>query len=173
MSHPFVTIHGNDWIELLNYLKQTIYFLAREEDKKTEDEARKFISEYVTQIEENRENIFLVTAHGIVKYLNFYNVMPHEGVHDEFKGIYFTGMAVSEHLNNLELTELNKLHLRAMLRLLDFRLAFPHKVNRKLLTTRIKSVINNNSVDKHLGLYGWYITYKCLFNAANEKSKTI
>lgn len=173
MSHPLVTIHSHDWIELLEYLKQTIYFLAREEDGKTEEEASKFIEIYVKQIEDNRETIFLATAYGIVKYLNFYNVMPSEGVHDEFKGIYFTGMAVSEHLNNLELTDLNKLHLRAMLRLLDFRLAYPHKVNRKLLTSRIKSVIKNNSLDKHLGLYGWYITYKCLFNSANEKSKTI
>lgn len=172
LSHPLVVVHGSQWTEFLTHLKETIAFLARN-DGIDKDETRLLISQYVKEIEDNKDNIFLASAYGIVTYLNFYNVRPTEGVHDEFKGIYFTGMAVSEHLHKLGLAELNKLHLRAMLRVLDFRLAMPHKARRDLLTERIRSIIDNGTIEAHLGKYGWYITYKCLFNAANEKSKTI
>ena len=143
MSHPLVTIHGTQWTQFLMHLKEAIAFLALH-DGISEADVTRLVEQYVNEVEGNRDNIFIATAYGIVKYLNFYNVMPTEGVHDEFKGIYFIGMAVSEHLNRLGLADLNKLHLRAMLRLLDFRLAKPHKANRKVLTDRIRSVIDNN-----------------------------
>lgn len=172
MPHPLVIIHGSEWTKILGYLKETIAFLSLH-DEVAEDDVNKLIDQYVKEIEGNRDNIFLSTALGIVQYLNFYKVFPTEGVHDEFKGIYFTGMAVSEHLKRLGLADLNKLHLRAVLRLLDFRLEEPFKVRRPVLTARIRSVIDNNAVESHLGKYGWYLVYKCLYNAANSKSKTI
>lgn len=172
MPHPLVIVHGSEWTKILNYLKETISFLALH-DKMNEEEVCKLIEQYVGEVEDNRQDIFLSTAFGIVEYLNFYKVFPTEGVHDEFKGIYFTGIAVSKHLVRLGLADLNKLHLRALLRLLDFRLEEPFKVRRSILTERIRSVIDNNAIDIHLGKYGWYLIYKCLYNAANSKSKTI
>ena len=145
MSHPLVTIHGKDWTKLLEYFKESIAFIALG-DKVLEEDVTKLIEQYVKEVEGNRETIFLATAIGIVQYLNFYKVIPTEGVHDEFKGIYFTGMAVSEHLNRLGLADLNKFHLRAMLRLLDLRLEVPFKVRRPILSERILSVIDNNSL---------------------------
>lgn len=172
MPHPLVIVHGLDWKRILEHFKNTIAFLALH-DSLSEADVDKLIEQYVSEIESNRDNIFLFTAHGIVQYLNFYNVFPTQGAHDEFKGIYFTGMAVSDHLNRLGLVDLNKLHLRAVLRLLDFRLEEPFKVRRPVLTERVRSVIDNNALDQHLGKYGWYLIYKCLYNAANEKSKTL
>ncbi len=172
MAHPLVTIHGRQWTDFLSYIKDSIAVIALEESQSSE-QVDKLLAQYLSEIESNRDAIFLDTAYGIVGYCNFYNVRPTEGVHDEFKGIYFSGFAVSSHLKRVGLMELNKLHLKAMLRLLDFRLQYPHKVWRPTLTSRILSVIDNNSIDNHLGQYGWYLIYKCLFNAANEKSKTI
>lgn len=172
MPHPLVIIHGQTWTTFLKHIKDTISFLATSEGK-SDDEVSELIKAYVDNIEENRDKIFVLTATGIVKYINFYKVFPTEGVHDEFKGIYFTGMAVSAYLDKLGLADLNKYHLRAMLRLLDFRLLHPHKANRKVLTERIRSVIDNNTVESHLGKYGWYLIYKCLYNASNDKSKTL
>ncbi len=172
MPHPLVIIHGHDWTKLLKHIKDTIALLAIKEGR-SDTEVEKLIEMYVTNIEDNHDNIFLASAVGIVQYLNFYNVFPTEGVHDEFKGVYFTGIAISEHLEKLGLADLNKFHLRAVLRILDYRLYEPYRVNRPLLTERIRSVIDNNAIKTHLGKYGWYLIYKCLYNAANEKSKTL
>lgn len=172
MAHPLVQVNGSDWIKILEYTKQTIILLASHDGMSAED-IEKLVGQYVKEIEENRDRIFLNSALGIVQYLNFYNVLPAEGVHDEFKGIYFTGMAVSDHLNRIGLADLNKLHLRSMLRLLDLRLEIPHKISRKVLTARIRAVIDNNSIESHLGKYGWYLIYKCLYNSVNERSKAL
>lgn len=172
MSHPLVMVHGSEWTKVLKYLKETIILIALN-DGISEEAVAILIANYVKAIEDDRDNIFLSTAHGILQYLNFYDVHPTQGVHDEFKGIYFTGMAVSEHLNRLGFADLNKLHLRALLRLLDFRLHEPHNIRRPDLTRRIKTVIDNNAVESHLGKYGWYLIYKCLFNSVNDKSKII
>lgn len=172
MAHPLVTVHGKDWIEILRYFKEAIAAIALH-DGLDKARVKSLVEQYVQVIEADRDSIFVATAAGIIEYLNFYEVRPTEGVHDEFKGIYFSGMTVSRYLVNLGLADLNKLHLRAVLRLLDTRLEMPYKVRRPVLTERIRSVINNNVMESHLGKYGWYLVYKCLFNAANEKSKTL
>jgi hypothetical protein len=53
---------------------------------------------------------------------------------------------------------------------LDFRLS-SRNARRVELSNRIRSVINNNALDEHLGKYGWYLIYKCLFNAASDKER--
>lgn len=172
MAHPFIMVNGPDWIRILENFKKTIAYLALQ-DGIGEEEVSKLIEQYVRAIEDDRINIFKLTADGIVEYINFYKVFPTEGVYDEFKGIYFTGMAVSKRLTQLGLVDLNKFHLKAMLMSLDFRLENPFGASRPLLTERIHSIIDNNMLESHLGKYGWYLIYKCLYNAANAKSKTI
>lgn len=172
MAHPLVMVNGQEWKKQLGNFSATIALIALAEG--TEEKAvDDLIEQYVTAIDSNEETIMLHTAAGITEYCNFYKVLPTEGVHDEFKGLYFTAVAVSVQLTRMGLAELNKLHLRALLRLLDIRLFEPYRANRPLLTARIRSVIDNNAVESHLGKYGWYLTYKCLFNAVNSNSKTI
>lgn len=172
MPHPLVMVHGSEWTKILKNIKEAIAIIALG-DGISEEAVATLIDSYVKSIEGNRDQIFLNTAMGIVQYLNFYNVKPTEGVHDEFKGIYFTGMAVSDFLSDLGFADLNKLHLKAVLSLLDFRLEEPFKVRRPVLTERIRSVIDNNAIESQLGKYGWYLIYKCLYNSANQKSKII
>ncbi len=172
MPHPFVISQGKMWTTYLGHMKDTIALLALH-DGMDEDEVDKLIEQYVKEIDARRERLHEYTSHDIVEYVNFYKVFPKEGIYDEFKGIYFTGMTVSRHLVGLGLVDLNKLHLRAVLKLLDFRLKEPYKASRPVLTERILSVIENNAIESHLGKYGWYLTYKCLYNAANSNSETI
>lgn len=172
MAHPLVVLYGSEWIKFLKHIKETIALLALK-DGTDQDTVATLIKQYVDNIEDGRDGIFISSARGIVEYLNFYRVFPTEAVHDEFKGIYFIGMDVSKHLMSLGLADLNKLHLRAMLALLDFRLEHPHKASRSVLTERMRAIIDNNAVEAHLGKYGWYLIYKCLFNASNDRSKTL
>ncbi|MEK7592943.1 MAG: hypothetical protein AAB508_06205 [Patescibacteria group bacterium] len=165
-------LNGSDWVKILEHIRVAIAFLALN-DKVEAEEVTKLVEQYAKGILDDRDNIFALTAAGIVEYINFYKVHPKDGVYDEFKSIYFTGMAVSKRLAQLGLVDLNKLHLRAMLRLLDLRLEEPFKVRRTALTERIRSIIDNNVIESHLGKYGWYLIYKCLYNAANTKSETI
>lgn len=175
MAHPYVMVNGDRWIIFLEHFRDTIAAIARL-DKKTDAEIAELSDSYVRAIEDNRNKIFLATASGMVRYIHFYNVAPKEGAYDEFKGIYFIGMAVSLRLLDLGLADLNKLHLRAMLRLLDMRLREPYDIRRPTLSERILSLINNGAnlaIDEHLGTYGWYLIYKCLYNSVHGKSRSI
>lgn len=153
---------------MLTYLQETLISIAL--NNGISEEATEILASQYSEIaNKNRERIFEVTARKITEYINFHQVHPRDGVYDEFKGIYFIGTAMSESLLDAGLLDLNKLHQRAILRLLDLRLEYPHKAYRKVLSERIKKTIEHSSVEPHFGKYGWYITYKCLFNAASEK----
>lgn len=165
---------------MLVCLQETIVAIVLNDKSETPEllaqatsDAEALASEYAGIVNANREELFRATTQMMVAYINFYRVHPNEGAYDEFKSIYFIGMAMSARLINDGHNELNKLHLRAMLRLLDLRLEVPHKAFRSQLSDRIKKAINNDCINKHYGDYGWYLIYKCLFNAANEKSKTV
>lgn len=171
MPHPLAIINKANWNYFLTFFRETIVLLA-DEDGLPISEVNQLTRKYVEAVNDRMEEVFTATSQRIQEYLNFYNVNPTHGVHDEFKGIYFSGMAVSCYLDHLGLAELNKLHLRAVLRLLDFRLHIPHDARREHLTKRINAVINYNAVDAHLGKYGWYLTYKCLYNAAHDRANS-
>lgn len=184
MNEPKFFLHGYEWSKYLNYFQKGISFIYLQDvtdGKITENDeielitekARTLASQYFKTITDNKEEILDLTLVGMREYLNFYQVYPQEGEHDEFKGIFYTGMAISKILVKLGLLDLNKLHLKAVLLLMDHRLESPLNARRNALSERISSMINNNVLDDHLGKYGWYLIYKCLFNATEElKNKT-
>ncbi len=101
-------------------------------------------------------------------YLNFYNVIPANDVYDEFKNFYFLGMAITTELEKRGVKDLVKLQLKAILHLLDVRLNSVG-ARRAPLTHRLSNAIDNGAIKKDFGRFGWYILYKCLFNAAYER----
>ncbi|MFA7351676.1 MAG: hypothetical protein WC009_13025 [Methylotenera sp.] len=169
MAHPYITVNGKTWVEILHHLQTALAAVSLQSGSSTDD-TRAIVESYHKTIESKKDVLFELAAVGIVEYCNFYKVTPDKGVHDEFKGIYFTGIAVSKYLVQLGLVDINKLHLKAMLALLDFRLS-SRGARRVELSDRVRSVINNNALDEHLGKYGWYLIYKCLFNAASHGIK--
>ena len=168
MAHPYITVNGKHWVEILHHLQTALTAISLKQGN-SEEQTEEFTKKYHETIEEKKPILFEVAALGIVNYCNFYKITPDKGVHDEFKGIYFAGVAISKYLVDLGLVDINKLHLKAMLALLDFRLS-KRNACRKDLSERVRTIINNNGLDEHLGKYGWYLLYKCLYNAAENKS---
>lgn len=175
MSHPYIQINGKAWTEMLIRMQETVVAIVLNDslEATTPCDVDAIGAEYARIVNNNKEDLFRATTQMIVAYINFYQVHPNEGIYDEFKSIYFIGMAMSAKLINDGHNDLNKLHLRAVLRLLDIRLEVPHKAFRPQLSDRIKKAIKNDTISKHYGDYGWYLIYKCLFNAANERSNTV
>lgn len=169
MPHPYVIVNGKFFAEMSTYLQETLVAIALN-DGVSEEAVAIWAAQYADVVNKNRQHVFEITARKITEYINFHQVQPKDGVYDEFKGIYFIGMAITDCLLATGLVDLNKFHQRAMLRLLDLRLEFPHKAYRKVLSERVRKTIENHCIEPHFGKYGWYITYKCLFNAANEKA---
>lgn len=176
-----LNIRGEEWTKYLNYFQKAICFYLLDEVtsgkitdqqkvNEIEEKTDTYAKQYYEAVNKYRFEIFKSTALSMDEYLNFYQVYPKDGEHDEFKGIYFTGMAVSRQLVTLGLLDLNKCHLIAVLALMDYRLDKPYEISRKLLTERIKSMIDNNVLDTHLGKYGWYLIYKCLYNSVSDRA---
>lgn len=182
--NTIVNFYSENFISYLNIFQNTIsqsfftdVFSGKITDPveiaKLEEKSNAFAKKYFETVSPIRLELFISAAVEMDKYLNFYQVIPTNGEYDEFKGIYFFGMEISKRLKFLELRELNKFHLKAVLTLLDYRLETPYNIQRPILTERINLMIENDAIEDHLGMYGWYIIYKCLYNAEDEKSKLI
>lgn len=179
MIEKQLEISGDNWSKYLNALQKGLTFIVADSlisVEKTEEEKQEaqvkvelLAKQYYETVKSNIDVLFHNTALEMAKYVNFYEVYPKGGQHDELKGIFFTGMAISDLLVSLGYLDLNRYHLNAVLGLMDYRLDEPYRAKREVLTERIRSMIDNNVVAEHLGKYGWYLIYKCLYNSAAER----
>ena len=78
-------------------------------------------------------------------------------------------MAIVKELEACGKVDPTKYQLRAILHLLDKRL-LSIGAKRNQLTKRLKDAITNSAISTDFGRFGWYILYKCLYNATNEAS---
>ena len=155
-------------IDTLKFFRETISFLAQ--DKITDVKVLTDINlRYAIFIQHNINAIADNMQSELAYYLNFYNVTPADDVYDEFKNFYFLGMAITAELEKRGVKDLVKLQLQAILHLLNVRLKSvgAHRVQ---LTRRLSNAIDNGAIRNDFGRFGWYILYKCLFNAATERS---
>ena len=155
------------YFEALEQIQKTIVSIVLEEGRIPESVVEPMNEQWVDVINRNYEDLFTQVYERINKYLNFYNVQPHKQS-DEFKYFYFSGMVIADKLNNEGMVEHAKYHLRAILKILDYRLESPYKAKRPQLSERIEKAIENREIEKHFGEYGWYMIYKCLFNSAHD-----
>lgn len=156
-------------IKTLQFFRETITKIADEQGTET-SKITDIGIRYAGFVEDNHAKIFENMASELGYYLNFYNVYPSNDVYDEFKNYYFLGTAITKELEQRGMRDLVKLQLLAVQRLLDLRL---HSVEarRQTLTKRMVDAIENGSVAADFGRFGWYILYKCLFNAATERQQ--
>lgn len=157
-------------VKTLQFFRETITRIARDEQCLADPTVTDIGIRYAGFIENNYKKIFENMAAELGYYLNFYNVYPSNDVYDEFKNYYFLGTAITKELEQRGMRDIAKLQLLAIQRLLDIRL---EEVNarRAKLTKRIVDAIENGSVAADFGRFGWYILYKCLFNAATERQQ--
>lgn len=137
---------------------------SKSNPKQLQDDYEKFVIAYIERIVHHWRT-------GVEYYLHFYDVFPSDGKCDEFKNIYFIGTAISKELQNLGVSDLAKLQQIAVLKLLDYRLFMDAGTHRPELTYRIRRSINFDKISDDLGRFGWYMIYKCLFNAAIDAKK--
>lgn len=154
-------------IDTLQFFRETVSYLVQLENVDVERVTSinlhyaAFIQNHIAKIADNWQ-------YELAYYLNFYNVNPENDVYDEFKNFYFIGMAITTELEERGAKDLVKLQLKALLHLLNTRLNTVG-AHRSQLTRRISNAIDNGAIRKDFGRFGWYILYKCLFNAAIER----
>ncbi|WP_395391527.1 hypothetical protein WBP07_12805 [Novosphingobium sp. BL-8A] len=114
---------------------------------------------YEDVITANKDDIFRAAAFGISGYSNLYRVMPRESF-DEFKLIYYLGIAIERRLSHAGHAKTAQIHMFAMIGLMDEALR-NRKVIKPLLTGAMTQLIRFNHFYKELGNTGCYLTYKC------------
>jgi|CXWL01.1.fsa_nt_gi hypothetical protein len=163
MTNPNAT-HAT---ETLKYFRQTVALLAQNTIGNVQVETEINLR-YAAFIQNNIVTIAEKMQSELAYYLNFYKVTPADDIYDEFKNFYFLGMAIAAELENLGAKDLEKLQLKAILQLLNVRLksvgAYRHQLSR-----RLSNAIDNGAIKNDFGRFGWYILYKCLFNATTER----
>jgi len=128
------------------------------------DSILKGVKKHIT---EESESIFAETKTKISAYLNTFEVAPNESI-DEFKLVFFISMTLAESLISKGLQREAKIVLSSMIWILDFKLSTVNAM-RNTLTRQIIKMIERNSLIEETGKYGIYLTYKCLYNQAENK----
>ncbi|MDC4756691.1 hypothetical protein NQ807_11965 [Acinetobacter baumannii] len=158
------------YLDILEVIRGSMRAFIKDEGKIPESVIDPMEEQWIELINRNFQEIYIQTHEKVNKYLNFYNVLPDKLSSDEFKYIYFIGMTVADKLKEEGMVDHARYHLKAILRLLDYRLKDPYDAYRPQLSLRIQKTIDNHKINEHFGEFGWYLLYKCLFNAAKEKS---
>lgn len=154
-------------IDTLKFFRETVSLLVQNESNDVSVITNTNLR-YAAFIQQNMESIADNMQSEMAYYLNFYNVTPANDVYDEFKNFYFLGMAITSELEKRGIKDLVKLQLKALLHLLDVRLSTV-SANRTQLTKRLSNAIDNGAIKNDFGRFGWYILYKCLYNAAIDR----
>lgn len=127
------------------------------------DDFEESLASYASVIEENCEAIYRVAAAEISTYLNLYNIHANKSA-DEFKIIYYVGVAIERHLQRVGLAYVGQVHSFAMVGLLDFRLQTLN-YKKPQLTKALTRLIKLGKLESELGATGCYMIYKCVSTA--------
>ena len=169
MPHPIALIRKAEWNQWLEKFKETFALKLLNSGQLSEQAIDQTIFDMVNLVESEKGTVFEMAASAISNYCGIYCVSPKDQLLDEFKHIYFLGTAVAHFLSGKGKSEWARTQLLVVQDLLDFRLMYPLKANRPNLTHRIIRTIQLDKVQDNLGRFGWYLIYKCLFNAACDK----
>ena len=122
MAHPLIEINRQSWLDILNIMKDTLPVVASriEGHVYSIGTIDGFLKDYSETINYNMQDILSGCAGEIARYLNSYRVEPRDYV-DEFKGIYFLGVAITAQLNRSGHAELRRIHQFTTLHLLNSR----------------------------------------------------
>lgn len=169
MPHAIAYVKKAEWNQWLETFKETFALKLLQTKQGSESDTARIICELMHLIQSEKETVFEMAASAVANYCGLYGVSPKEKLLDEFKHIYFLGTAVACFLRSKGEKEWARMQLLVVQDLLDFRLMYPLNAQRPKLTHRIIKTIEQDKVQENLGSIGWYLIYKCLFNAALEK----
>ena len=144
MPNPIIEINRNNWYKIISILQDTFLFIAHNLDKaKSVSDLEQLLDEYHTIINSNKPAILEGCTGEITRYVNSYQVSPKDYLFDEFKAIYFLGVAITAQLERAGYIELKKIHQKTVLHLLNMRLISPYNALRPQLAKRIAMAIEN------------------------------
>lgn len=118
---------------------------------------------YKKTVLDNAESICRAAAAGIGTYLYDYDIRPNESV-DEYKHIYFIGLAIHSQLKARALHHAARVHLVSMIGLLDYRLKSLGYDKPQLRKAMVK-LIRHDKFETDLGAIGCYLIFKCVSTA--------
>lgn len=158
------SVNINHAINTIEYFCELVAQFAEE---RNHPQASQISKTYLNFILNNKDSIVQIWQKELSYYIVAYDIHPENNILDEFKNFFFIGTAIATELQNQGHKDLTTFQLLAIQKLFDFRL---FKVNslRPDLTIRLVKAIDNASITTDFGRFGWYITYKCLFNAAKD-----
>jgi hypothetical protein len=113
---------------------------------------------YKQVIQDYAPEIFKAAAAGINTYLNLYSVRAATSA-DEYKIVYFLGLAIERRLEEMGYAELAQVHMFSMIGLLDFRLR-TLKINKPNLMVAMTRLVKQGRFREQLGQNGGYLIYK-------------
>lgn len=169
MPHPIQIIYEPYYRKFITIFTENlpyVYYDYKVGDN--EDELHQIQLDFKECIKLHTDGIYIATSDKINTYLNDFSVMP-RGTIDEFKIIFFLAKTLAKRLEKDGLHNVAKITLLIMIYLLDYRLN-DVKAHRPKLTKQSVKMINNNILLDKTGEVGLYLTYKCLYNYAQDKS---
>ncbi len=172
MPHPITIIYKSNYKKFLKIFIERLPYSYIKYTKVTnivhnEKSLRQIQEDFEFCVSNNSEKIFIVTSNKINTYLHDFSVFP-KGSIDEFKTIFFLAQTIAEFLARDGLNTVAKINLSTMVWLLDFRLKYKFNANRPILAKESIKMIQNDTLFKKTGEVGLYLTYKCLYNQAQE-----
>jgi hypothetical protein len=117
-------------------------------------------------IGDNVDTIYRAAVADITRYIYQYNIHVDPTV-DEFKCIYFLGMAIRRQLIASGQVHAARVHMFSMLGLLDYRLRTLGYDKRQLLRALL-DLVREDKFDADLGVIGCYLIYKCVSTASKQ-----
>jgi hypothetical protein len=118
------------------------------------------LEEYSAVIEAKTQELVTITGEEIGFYTNLYNVHTNQSA-DEFKLIYYVGIALERHLKSQGLDHVGKAHMYAMIGMLDYRLR-ELQIFKPLMSKAMLTLVDTGRFHVEMGRNGCYLLYKCV-----------
>ena len=122
---------------------------------------------YCKIIRDNADAIYRAATAGVSRYIYDYSIHVDPTV-DEFKCVYFLGLAIHTKLLANGQPHAANVHLFTMIGLLDARLR-TMGFGKKQLLKAMMMVVRDGQFERDLGTNGCYLIYKCVSTSDNHK----
>lgn len=122
---------------------------------------------YDSLINSKSDDIIRAAAFSITGYSHLYKVLPRE-TFDEFKIIYYLGLAIERHLTKAGHAKIVQVHMFTLIGLMDEALRRKGVVKPQL-TGAMTQLIRFGYFDRELGNTGCYLIYKCSSTAPKHQ----
>ena len=171
MNRPYEIILTESFRELLPIYVSTFGASAIEFGLDNEHRYLELLGFYENVIENDVEKIFELAVRFVGQYMNQFKIHAVNTI-DEYKSIYFLGIAISSILDGYEFHSTAKVNLFSMVKMLDYRLTTLNAF-RPQMSVALQDQIRRNKFYDKFGNTGCYLLYKCIGSAVSERDNVL